>query len=221
MADSTAVAEFYGRWAGLYDLLATRTPGIRGARERAVDALSLSPGETVVEMGCGTGANLPHLRERVGEPGRVVGVDLTPGVLDRARARVERPDWPNVHVVRGDATRPPVDRADAVLGTFVVGMFDDPAGAVRGWADVVGPGGRIALLDAAPRGRSGPLDAAFRLFVALGAPPTARLRYEESPARLLDARVVAAREALHDRADVTTDQRFGRGFLRLTAGRVR
>jgi len=220
MTDVPLVADFYGRWAGVYDVLATRTPGVRRVRERTVDALALAPGDTVVEMGCGTGANLPFLRERVGGAGRVVGVDLTPGMLSRARRRVERAGWRNVHVARGDATRPPVARADAVLGTFVVGMFDDPAAAVDRWADVVGPGGRIALLDAAPRERAGPTDAAFRLFVAASAPPTTRLRYDESPARLLGERVSAAREALRSRTALDLDERFGRGFLRLTAGRM-
>ena len=220
MTDVTAVTDFYGRWAGLYDLLAARTPGIRRVRGRAADALALAPGETVVEMGCGTGANLPFLRERVGATGTVVGVDLTPGMLARAERRVERSGWENVQVLRGDATRPPVARADAVLGTFVVGMFAEPGVTVAGWADLVGTGGRIALLDAAPRRRNGILDVAFRLFVAASAPPTARLRYDESPARRLDDRIVAAREALLARGEPTVDERFGRGFLRLTAGRV-
>lgn len=220
MTDSSAVAGFYGRWARLYDLLATRTPGVRGVRDRAVDALATSPGDTVVEMGCGTGANFVHLRERVGEAGRVVGVDVTPGMLARARHRVEHAGWENVHVVRGDATRPPVAETHALFGTFVVGMFDDPAAAVSGWADLVRPGGRVALLDAAPRGRAGALDAAFRLFVALSTPPTTRLRYQTSPARRLDDRVGAAREALLRRGEATVDERLGRGFLRLTAAEI-
>ena len=220
-SDESAVERFYGRWAGLYDVLATRTPGIRDVRERTVDALGLSPGETVVEMGCGTGANLDLLRERVGAEGRVVGVDLTPGMLMRAGRRIRRAGWRNVGLLRADAARPPVAAADAVLATFVVGMLDEPGEAVGGWADIVGPGGRVALLDAAPRGRSGALDAAFRLFVAATAPPTFRLRYAESPARSLGRRVEAARAALGGRSGLATDERFGRGFLRLAVGEVR
>lgn len=221
MGDVDAVQRFYGRWAGLYDVLATRTPGIRAVRTRVTDALALSTGDAVVEMGCGTGANLPYLRDRVGEEGRVVGVDLTPEMLARARRRVERTDWRNVHPVRGDATRPPVAGADAVLGTFVVGLLADPGEAVDGWVDLVGPGGRVALLDAAPRGESGVPDAAFRLFVAASAPPTLQLRYAESPAASLGERVERARNALADRTDLVVDERFLGGFLRLTVGERR
>lgn len=221
MADSSGVADFYGRWAAFYDVIAARTPGIRRIRGRAVDSLALSPGDTAVEMGCGTGANLRLLRERVGETGTVVGVDLTPGMLAVARRRVERSGWRNVHLVRADATRPTVTAADAVLGTFVVGMFGDPESTVRGWADLLDPGDRVALLDAAPRGRRGVLDAAFRLFVAASAPPTLRLRYDESPADSLGERVERGRAGLEDRCRVVADERHGRSFIRLTVGERR
>ncbi|MFC6769815.1 class I SAM-dependent methyltransferase, partial [Natrinema soli] len=107
---SESAQEFYGRWARLYDLIARRTPGIARLRERAAVACRLEPGDTVVEMGCGTGANLPFLRERVGPEGTVIGIDFTRPVLERARAATAAYD--NVHVLQGDATRPPVGLED-------------------------------------------------------------------------------------------------------------
>ncbi|WP_233745491.1 class I SAM-dependent methyltransferase [Halobacterium bonnevillei] len=59
------------------------------------------PATPAVDLGCGTGANLRHLRDRVGPTGTVVGVDLTPGMLARAESRVERAGWQNVHLVPG------------------------------------------------------------------------------------------------------------------------
>jgi hypothetical protein len=79
-----SVADFYGRWAALYDRVAT-APGVGRWRRAAAERVA-RPGDTVVEMGCGTGANLPYLRERVGPTGRVVGVDLTGPPLRRAAA---------------------------------------------------------------------------------------------------------------------------------------
>lgn len=218
MGDVAGVQRFYGRWAGLYDHVARRTPGVGPVRRRAVESLGLEPGATVLDVGCGTGANAPYLREPVGPTGRVVGLDLTPAMLRRARRLADDPPGAAVHVVRGDGARPPLASADAVLGTFVVGLFEAPGEAVDRWVDLLPPGGRVALLDAAPRGRDGPLDAAFRLFVAASAPPTAKLRYEDSPADRLDGRVRAARDALADRTDVVADERACRGFLRLTVG---
>ena len=220
--DGTNEAQaFYGRWARLYDVIAT-LPGIGSWRERAVRSLCLSPGDRVVEMGCGTGANLPYLREAVGPEGAVVGIDVTRGMLDRARKRVAREGWENVHLVRGDATAPPVGTADAVLASFVVGMFAEPATVVDDWLALVRSGGRIALLDAArsTRASAKPLDAAFRLFVAASAPPTTQLRYSNPPWRSLDRRVAAARRPLEAHTTEYGTEEFALGFVRLASGRV-
>jgi ubiquinone/menaquinone biosynthesis C-methylase UbiE len=217
-----AAQQFYTRWARLYDLVADHAPGVRRLRRRTADALALSPGDTVVELGCGTGANLPFLRERVGESGAVVGADFAPGAVARARRRTERNGWDNVHVVRGDATRPPVERADAVVASFLVGMLDDPESVVDGWISLLPAGGRIALVDLARTTRdpwtlANPL---FRAFVVASAPPGTRSRHGESPTRVLDRRVVAAHRRLHERCVESSTETRMLGFARLSAGRV-
>ena len=217
-----SIRSFYGRWAALYDRVAT-APGVGRWRRAAADRVT-GPGDTVVEMGCGSGANLPYLRERVGAAGRVVGVDVTGPLLGRARARAVDA---NVSVVRADATDPPVREVDAILGTFVCGLFEDPAAVVEGWCNLVGPGGRVALMDATasddPVGR--PLNPLFRAFVAAGAPgegPADVLRAPFGNAdALLSRRVGAARQALADRTEERRYEAFGRGFVGLLSGRVR
>ncbi len=229
---------FYGRWARLYDLLARRTPGIVRLRRRAVAACRLDPGDTVVEMGCGTGANLPHLRAAVGPTGTVVGVDFTRPVLERARKHTAR--WGNVHVVRGDAIQPPtvgrelpdadgsepsspaVEGIDAVLATFVVGMLAEPAEAVDDWCGLLSPGGHLVLVNAASsRGRFAPaVNPLFRAVVVLSTPPTLRLRYEDDPTQRLDRRIEAAHGRLRERADAIAHEEHALGVVRLTAGRI-
>jgi SAM-dependent methyltransferase len=143
----------YGAWARVYDWFARATASVGGVRADCVAALDLAPGDTVVEFGCGPGVNLPVLREAVGPEGRVVGVDITPEMLGRARALVARRGWENVHLVRGDATTPPVRRADGVLATFVTSLFPDPYDVVARWcaladsvvvANFAPGGGRLA-----------------------------------------------------------------------------
>jgi SAM-dependent methyltransferase len=213
-----AVQSFYSRWAHLYDLLAT-APGVTAWRRRAVDALDLAPGDTVVEMGCGTGANLPYLRDAVGPEGTVLGVDLAPGATSHARERIARNGWANVHVALADATRPPVTGpVDAVLGTFVVGMFEEPAAVVADWSDLCA--GRVALLnfqrsEALP---AQPLNLAFEAFVWLSSP--GRSLATESPAAALDRRVSAAREVLTARATDRRYETFAGGYLGLLSGSV-
>lgn len=221
MTGST-VADFYGRWAELYDRIAT-LPGIARWRRAAAERTA-SPGDTVVDVGCGTGANLPFLRDRVGPTGRVVGVDITGPLLDRARDRAA--DSPNVSVVRGDGARLPIADADAVLGTFVCGLFADPASVVDRWCDSVGAGGRVGLLDATAsddvRGR--PFNPLFRAFVAAGSPTadvgdTLRAPFGRSDAEL-SRRVAASRRALAGRTVDRSHETFALGFVGLTSGTV-
>ena len=223
-SDHAATQAFYGRWARLYDHVAT-APGVRSWRRRAVDALDLSPGDTVVEMGCGTGANLPFLREAVGPGGRVVGVDLTGGMLAEAGRRVDREDWDNVALVQADATDPPVaGGVDGLLGSFVCGMFPDPAAVVDGWVDRLSPGGRIALLDAGPSDRpvAAPLNLAFALFTLASTPGDALARVRGGatpPWRSLAARIDAAAGAVTDRCVERRYETFALGFCSLVSGR--
>lgn len=208
MAD--AVQSFYTRIAPLFDRVARHTPGVGAARRAAAEALALSHGDTVLDVGCGTGANAPALREQVGDAGTIVGVDLTEPLLRRARRR-------GVEAVRGDATRLPVDGpVDGVLATFVVGMFEEPGDAVTAWLDCLDGDGRLVVLEATssdhPLGRlANPL---FSPFVRAGAPR--KRRRPESAATLLDQRVGAAERALRDTESVSVEKRTRlAGFLTL------
>ena len=97
------VAQRYDRLSGLiplFDYLFFQPPGFRA---KAVDRLELQPGQHVLEIGCGTGRNLPFLSRAVGPHGHVYGVDLSPGMLARARELCQRNDWRNVALIEGDA----------------------------------------------------------------------------------------------------------------------
>jgi SAM-dependent methyltransferase len=218
-ARASAAQAFYSRWARGYDYLATHAPGAARLRTALVEALDPAPGDTVVDVGCGTGATIPALRERVGSDGRVVGVDFAPGAVARARARIERDGWTNVSVCRGDATRLPLRNADAVVASFLVGMLPDPAATVGGWLETLAPD-RIALLDLArshrPPGR--PFNSLFRLIVRASAPPGTSAHHGESPTHVLDRRVAAAHRTVLERCAETTHGTRAGGFAYLSAG---
>ena len=227
MTDSDDVVQsFYGRWASLYDRIAGLPPA-SAWRDRTATSLGLEPGDTAVEMGCGTGANLPYLRERVGPHGRVVGIDLTRGMLRQARERGREPDG----LVQADATRPPFgtdsdddDRngggpVDALLGTFVVGLFGDPGAVVDDWCDLVAPGGRIGLLHFHESGRwwAPPANAAYRGLVRASSPNGLRA---SGAAAAHDGRVRQAHDALEARASEVEHYEFAGGFLQLVVGQL-
>jgi len=209
MGDVRAV---YGRWARLYDRLAT-LPGVQSWRRAAARDLELVSGDTVVEMGCGTGANLPHLRAGVGPGGRVVGLDVTREMLDQARGRGD------ADLLQGDATRPPLAGAvDGLLGCFVVAMFADPRSVVDEWCGLVAPGSRVALLHFTRSERSWtrPVDALYRAFVWASSTDKRQTGVADSH----DRRVDAAYDHLADRATDYRERRLASGYLRLASGRI-
>lgn len=90
----------YRKRAARYDSTVGPTWSIR---QRAVAALQLEPGQTVLDVGCGTGLSLAMLRAAVGDAGRVYGVDQSPHMLVHAHRRVAAAGWHNVHVVESAA----------------------------------------------------------------------------------------------------------------------
>src|ERR1700720_3287493 len=85
--------ETYRKKAKHYDITSRfyPAPGYpqRAQRLRAVQALGLCPGDSVVDIACGTGLNFPLIEKAIGPAGRIVGVDLTDAMLAQAQARME------------------------------------------------------------------------------------------------------------------------------------
>ena len=105
--DRDEVIELYRRRARRYDFTANLYYligfRIEAYRRAAVAGLALRSGDTIVEIGCGTGLNFRLLERAVGSSGRIIGVEATDAMLDRARRRVEREGWNNVELVACDA----------------------------------------------------------------------------------------------------------------------
>lgn len=117
----------------------------------AVARTGLSAGQTVLDLGCGSGRALPALRESVGAEGTVLGVDVTVAML-LAAARAGRDG--HACLLAADSRRLPLPPG-TVDGIFSAGLLDhlpDPAGALREWARVTAPRGVLLLFH--PSGRA-------------------------------------------------------------------
>mgnify|MGYP001186059066 CR=1 FL=1 len=142
----------YERLAGHYDrsLIVLRMCGFREQhyRRKAVAALVLPSGGTVIDLGCGTGRNLPLLRAAVGAHGRVIGVDLTEAMVHEARRRVRKRGWTNVELVVADAASYTFPAGiDGVLSTFAVTLVPTYDDILRRAAQALSSGGRLAVMD--------------------------------------------------------------------------
>ena len=130
-------------------------PGMNEEKRIARLLMALSPGDGVLDVGCGTGNFTRDFAKSVGPDGLVVGLDVSQTMLARA---VRDTDHEQVAYVRGDAADAPFLNAsfDAVCCFAALNLFADPYGALDSFTRVLTPGGRIAIFTSV-RGRSAPL----------------------------------------------------------------
>lgn len=146
------VAEVYRRRAAWYDLSANLyyLIGFReqAYRRRAVDRLELRAGDTVVEIGCGTGLNFRLLEGRIGPGGRIVGVDLSPEMLAGAASRIRRNRWDNIELVRSAAADYVfADKVDGILSTFALTLEPEYDRVIARGMEALSPGRRWVVAD--------------------------------------------------------------------------
>ncbi len=180
--------KMYDRISRWYDLLG----GNQEARARAVglDKLRVAKGETVLEIGFGTGHSIVKMARAVGESGKVYGVDLSPRMIEITQNRVSENELSKrVELRQGDAARLPFEAEtfDAVFMSFTLELFDTPEipivlGACR---RVLRRGGRICVISLSKAGE----DNWMRKLYEWG--------HERLP-RFLDCRPIFVREALEE-----------------------
>ena len=160
-ADSTRehLIQTYRKKAKHYDITSRLYPAPgypqRGQRLRAVQALRLRPGDTVIDIACGTGLNFPLLHQAVGPGGRIVGVDLTDAMLARARDRTQANGWGNVSLVHADAAGFGFPAgADAIVSTYALTQVPECAQVITRGTAALAAGGRWAVLDLKVPGRT-------------------------------------------------------------------
>jgi arsenite methyltransferase len=111
--------------------------------------LKLEAGETVVDLGSGPGLDALLAAKQVGNTGRVIGVDMTPEMLERARATAAKVGATNVDFRQGRLEHLPVETAsvDAVTSNCVINLVPDKAAVFGEIARVLKPGGRVVVSD--------------------------------------------------------------------------
>jgi ubiquinone/menaquinone biosynthesis C-methylase UbiE len=158
------VKAYYDKIARVYDLLAERSE--QPMREKGLARLAARPGESVLEIGFGTGHCLVDLAEAVGPRGKVHGIDLSDAMLSLARASLEKKGLAErVELHRGDAAHLPYPDGslDGVFTSFTLELFDTPEipEVLAEIRRVLKPGGRLAVVSLSKEGKQGVMVKAF------------------------------------------------------------
>jgi demethylmenaquinone methyltransferase/2-methoxy-6-polyprenyl-1,4-benzoquinol methylase len=180
------IRAYYDKIAKVYDLLAERSEG--PMREAGLRLLAAQPGETIVEIGFGTGHSLVELARRVGPTGRVHGVDISEEMVTVATKLIEREGvGDRVTLWCQDASELPLDdhTIDAVFMSFTLELFDTPdiPRILAECRRVLRPGGRIGVVSIS---RENPGDVMMKAF---------EWTHRHFP-NLLDCRPIYARRAV-------------------------
>jgi ubiquinone/menaquinone biosynthesis C-methylase UbiE len=144
--------ETYRKKAKHYDITSRLYPAPgypqRAQRLRAVQALGLRAGDSVIDIACGTGLNFPLIEEVIGPDGRIVGVDLTDAMLAQAQDRIKTNGWSNISLVQADAADFDFPtEVDAILSTYALSQVPECAEVIAHGAAALSGGGRWVVLD--------------------------------------------------------------------------
>jgi ubiquinone/menaquinone biosynthesis C-methylase UbiE len=212
MATREHLIETYRKKAKHYDATAWLypVPGYphRAQRVRALRALGLRAGDSVIDIACGTGDNFPLIEEAIGPAGRIVGVDMTDAMLAQAQDRIAKNGWSNIKLVQSDAAGFDFPaEVNAILSTYALTQVPECAEVIAHGAAALSSGGRWVVLDLkipdnTPGWVTQPGTAIVRRFASID---------EWKIRRPWEAIRVAMREELADPS--WTDLFFGTAFL--------
>ena len=147
---------YYDKFSKFYDWLSPKWY-YHEARKFAVQQLQLKEGTTVLNLPCGTGQNFEYFQKYLGGAGLIIGIDLSEGMLEKAKQKQSENNWNNIKILKGDATQinPLWVKAniresiqvDAIFCDLGLSGFPEWEKVIDNMLSILSPKGRLVIMD--------------------------------------------------------------------------
>jgi len=141
------IASYWSKWSLLWDLMLRIVGFDKKYRKEAISTLCLEKGQTVLDAACGTGLNFPYLFDSVGREGRIIAVDISPGMLEKAMARAKKHGFDNITFIQGDISEIELPKVDAAAAFWCMTSIPEYDKALENIIESLRLYGKVAILD--------------------------------------------------------------------------
>ena len=157
LAQKKAIS-YYDAFSRVYDIFSPKVY-YHKARNHAIEELGLQQGQTILNVPCGTGQNFEYLQQYLQNTGLILGVDLSQGMLEKAKTKIQQHEWINIQLIKRDVRElnlkwlkeyskqgnPMV--IDAILCDLGLSGFPDWQQVMDQFLEILKPGGTIVIMD--------------------------------------------------------------------------
>ena len=154
--DQKKATKYYDKFAKIYDLVSSKRY-YQKPREFAIEEMDLSKSQIVLNIPCGTGQNFEFFQKRMSNTGKIIGIDLSEGMLLKAKEKVEKYRWENIEIVKEDATQINQDwikgefgdnfRFDSILCDLGLSGFPKWELIIDNLISLLKPDGKLVIMD--------------------------------------------------------------------------
>lgn len=147
---------YYDKFSKVYDWLSPKWY-YHNARNYAIQQLQLKQGQTVLNLPCGTGQNFEYFQKYLNETGLIIGIDLSDGMLKKAKKKKEANDWQNIQIYKGNATNITNDwlkkntsvqtKVDAIICDLGLSGFPKWEMVIDNMLELLKPNGLLVIMD--------------------------------------------------------------------------
>lgn len=148
--------QYYDRFAKIYDWISSKSY-YHKPREFAIKALNLERNQKVLNIPCGTGQNFEYFQKYLTNTGDIIGIDLSQGMLEKAKEKIDKNEWKNIQLFTADATKINIEwinlnikqdiKFDSILCDLGLSGFPEWEKVIDNLIALLKPNGKIVIMD--------------------------------------------------------------------------